>query len=72
MNLPGSPAGGSQVGLIAEKKKSVEVELKISVVVVKLVVVVVKMVVVVVKMVAVVVTIVLTVAFTSTCLASKE
>ena len=64
--MPGSPVGGSQVGLTAEEKKSVEVKLKISVVVVKMVVVVVKMVVV------MVVTIVMTVVFTSTCLASKE
>ena len=54
--MPGSPVGGSQVGLTAEEKKSVEQ--KISVVVV--------------KMVVVMVTIVLTVVFTSTCLASKE
>ena len=60
--MPGSPVGGSQVGLTAEEKKSVEVELKISVVVVKMVV----------KMVVVVVTIVMLVVFTTTCLASKE
>ena len=56
--MPGSPVGGSQVGLTAEEKKSVEVELKKSVMVV--------------KMVVVVVTIAMTVVFTTTCLASKE
>ena len=56
--MPGSPVGGSQVGLTAEEQKFVEVELKISVVVV--------------KMVVVVVTIVMLVVFTTTCLASKE
>ena len=61
--MPGSPVGGSQVGLTAEEQKFVEVELKISVVVVTKVVV---------KMVVVVVTIVIMVVTTSTCLASKE
>ena len=56
--MPGSPVGGSQVGLTAEEQKFVKVELKISVVVV--------------KMVVVVVTIVIMVVTTSTCLASKE